>query len=100
MNKKEMLLKLERNLQILVARKNRLQAELEEIDNLPLTKVNKENTNRWHTVFCKIKHLENRIATRQTEMEILANKRDKVRDIIAESKSIFNSIFSANLGVK
>lgn len=100
MNKKEMLLKMERNLQILVARKNRLQAELEEIDNLPLTKVNKENTNRWHTVFCKIKHLENRIATRQTEMEILANKRDKVRDIIAESKSIFNSIFSANLGVK
>ncbi len=91
---------MERNLQILVARKNRLQAELEEIDNLPLTKVNKENTNRWHTVFCKIKHLENRIATRQTEMEILANKRDKVRDIIAESKSIFNSIFSANLGAK
>ena len=98
--KKAMLLKMEKNLKILVSRRNNLQAELEAIDNLPLHKVNKDNTNRWHTIFCKIKHLENRIATRQTEMEILANKRDKVRDIIAESKSIFNSIFSANLGVK
>lgn len=98
--KKGMLLKMERNLQILVARRNNLQKELDEIDNLPLTKVNKENTRRWHIIFCKIKHLENRIATRQTEMEILANKRDKVRDIIAESKSIFNSIFGQNLGVK
>jgi chaperonin cofactor prefoldin len=100
MKKGEMLLRLERLLQILVSRKNYLQAELEAIDNLPLNKVNKENTNRWHTIFCKIKHLENRIETIKTEMEILAGKRDKVRDIISESKSIFNSIFSANLGVK
>ena len=98
MKKGEMLLKMERNLQILVARRNNLQRELDEIDSLPLTKVNRINTRRWHIVFCKIKHLENRIATRKTEMEILANKRDKVRDIISESKSIFNSIFGQNLG--
>lgn len=100
MNKKEMLLKMEKNLQILVVRRDRLQKELDEIDGLPLVKVNQENTRRWHVVFCKIKHLENRIATRKTEMEILANKRDKVRDIISESKSIFNSIFRRNMGVK
>lgn len=100
MKRKTMLLKMEHNLLVLIRRRNNLQAELDVIDNLPLNKVNKTNTNRWHTIFCKIKHLENRIATRKTEMEILANKRDKVRDIIAESKSIFNSIFSSNLGVK
>ena len=91
--KKEMLLKMERCLQILVSRRNNLQRELDEIDSLPLNKVNSENTKRWHTVFCKLKHLENRIATRQTEMEILANKRDRIKDIISDSKSIFNYVF-------
>lgn len=91
--KKEMLLKMERCLQILVSRRNNLQRELDEIDSLPLNKVNSENTKRWHTVFCKIKHLENRIATKKTQMEILANKRDRIKDIISDSKSIFNYVF-------
>ena len=93
MKKGEMLLKMERNLQILVSRRNNLQHELDVIDSLPLTKVNAQNTQRWHTVFCKIKHLENRIATKKTQMEILANKRDRIRDIISDSKSIFNYVF-------
>ena len=100
MTRSSMLLKMEKNLLILIKRRNNLQAELTQIDNLPLTKVNKKNTDRWHTIFCKIKHIENRIATRKTEMEILAKRRDKVRDIIAESKSIFNSVFAPNIGGK
>lgn len=84
---------MERNLQILVARRENLQKELNAIDNLPIHKVNEQNTQRWHEVFAKIKHLENRIATRQTEMEILANKRDRIKDIISSSKSIFNYVF-------
>lgn len=91
--KKEMLLKMERCLGILVCRRNNLQRELDEIDSLPLNKVNSSNTKRWHTVFCKIKHLENRIATKKTQMEILANKRDRIKDIISDSKSIFNYVF-------
>lgn len=92
-----MLLKMERNLEILVKRTNRLQAELNAIDNLPVEKVNEQNTQRWHEVFAKLKHLENRIATRKTEMEILANKRDRIKDIISESKSIFNYLFGGKL---
>lgn len=94
---KTMLLKMEKHLAVLVHRRDRLQKELDEIDNFPLTKVNAQNIQRWHTVFCKIKHLENRIATKKTQMEILANKRDRVRDIISSSKSIFNAVFQ---GVK
>lgn len=97
MTRKSMLLKLEKHLLILVRRKNNLHAELNRIDNLPLHKVNKANTDRWHTVFCKIQHLDNRIATKKTEIEILAKRRDKVRDIISESKSIFNSVFAPNV---
>ena len=93
MKKGEMLLKMERNLQILVRRRNNLEHELDVIDSLPLTKVNAQNTQRWHVVFCKIKHLENRIATKKTQMEILANKRDRVKDIISDSKSVFNYVF-------
>lgn len=91
--KRTMLLKMEKHLKVLINRRNNLQRELDRIDSLPLSKVNSQNTQRWHTVFCKIKHLENRIATRQTEMEIIANKRDRIRDIISDSKSIFNYVF-------
>ena len=54
---KAMLFKMEKHLAVLVRRRDRLQRELDEIDSLPLTKVTEQNTQRWHTVFFKIKNL-------------------------------------------
>lgn len=100
MKKRKLLLKLEKLLQVLVARRDNLQIKLDKIDSMPLGTETRLDTNLWHKTFCQIKHIENRIATIQTEMEILANRRDKVRDVISEGKAIFNSIFSVNVGVK
>ena len=90
---KTMLLKMEKHLAVLVHRRDRLQKELDEIDNLPLTKVTEQSTQRWHAVFFKIKHLENRIATKRSQMEILSKKKDSIREIISNPKSVFNYVF-------
>lgn len=90
---KTMLLQMEKHLAVLVHRRDRLQKELDEIDNLPLTKVTEQNTQRWHTVFFKIKNLENRIATKRSQMEILNKKKDTIKEILTNPKSIFNYVF-------
>lgn len=90
---KAMLFKMEKHLAVLVRRRDRLQRELDEIDNLPLTKVTEQNTQRWHTVFFKIKNLENRIATKRSQMEMLNKKKDTIKEILTNPKSIFNYVF-------
>lgn len=90
---KAMLFKMEKHLAVLVRRRDRLQRELDEIDSLPLTKVTEQNTQRWHTVFFKIKNLENRIATKRSQMEMLNKKKDTIKEILTNPKSIFNYVF-------
>ena len=90
---KAMLFKMEKHLAVLVRRRDRLQRELDEIDSLPLTKVTEQNTQRWHTVFFKIKNLENRIATKRSQMELLNKKKDTIKEILTNPKSIFNYVF-------
>jgi len=100
MTKEQALLKFEMKLAILVRRKNNLQKELEQIDSVSLGQETENLIKRWHEVFGKIKILEDRIATIKSSMEILANKRDFIKDVISSGKSVFNSIFSSNLGVR
>lgn len=90
---KAMLFKMEKHLAVLVRRRDRLQRELDEIDSLPLTKVTEQNTQRWYTVFFKIKNLENRIATKRSQIEILNKKKDTIKEILTNPKSIFNYVF-------
>lgn len=95
MNKKEMLLKLEKQLQILTKRKNNLEVRLEQIDNLPDREITKNTYKQWHEVYCKVNYLNLRIETIKSKMEQLADK-DIVRAVISSSKGLFNHIIGAN----
>lgn len=95
MNKKEMLLKLERQLQILTKRKQNLETKMYLIDNLPNDKITKDTYKQWHEVYCKTSYLNLRIDTIKSKMQMLSDK-DIVRDVISSSKGLFNFLRRAN----
>lgn len=95
MKKGEMLLKLEKLLQILVKRKSNLETKLWQIDNLPNEKITKDTYSQWHQVYCKVSYLDLRIENTKAKMDMLANK-DIVRDVISSSKGLFNYLRRAN----
>ena len=91
MKKGEMLLKLEKLLQILVKRKSNLETKLWQIDNLPDNKITKNTYQEWHQVYCKISYLDLRIEGIKAKMDMLI-----VRDVISSSKGLFNYLRRAN----
>ena len=95
MKKGEMLLKLEKQLEIVTKRRNNLEVKLEQIDNLPDKEITKDTYNQWHEVYCKVNYLNLRIETIKSKMELLADK-DIVRDVISSSKGLFNYLRRAN----
>ena len=99
MNKSEMLLKLERQLEIVIKRKNNLEEKMEKIDNLPLLQITKDTCRQWHEVFCKVNYLELRIETIRRKMQILSDK-DIVRDMISRSKGLFNYLIGGRNEIK
>ena len=95
MKKREILLKLQKLLQILVKRKSNLETKLWQIDNLPNEKITKNTYKEWHQVYCKISYLDLRIEGVKAKMELLADK-DIVRAVISSSKGLFNYLRRAN----
>ena len=95
MKKGEMLLKLERQLEIVTKRKRNLEAKMVEIDERPNNLITKDTYKEWHEVYCKVSYLNLRIETIKSKMELLADK-DIVRAVISSSKGLFNHIIGAN----
>lgn len=95
MNKKEMLLKLERQLEIVTKRKRNLEARMVEIDERPDNSITKDTYKEWHEVYCKVSYLNLRIETIKSKMQMLSEK-DIVRDVISSSKGLFNYLRRAN----
>lgn len=95
MNKKEMLLKLERQLEIVTKRKRNLEAKMVEIDERPDSQITKDTYKEWHEVYCKVSYLNLRIETIKSKMQMLSEK-DIVRDVISSSKGLFNYLRRAN----
>lgn len=95
MNKKEMLLKLERQLEIVTKRKRNLEARMVEIDERPNNLITKDTYKEWHEVYCKVSYLNLRIETIKSKMQMLSEK-DIVRDVISSSKGLFNCLRRAN----
>lgn len=95
MNKKEMLLKLERQLEIVTKRKRNLEARMVEIDERPNNLITKDTYKEWHEVYCKVSFLNLRIETIKSKMQLLSDK-DIVRDMISSSKGLFNYLRRAN----
>ena len=95
MNKKEMLLKLEKQLEIVTKRKRNLEARMVEIDERPDNLITKDTYKEWHEVYCKVSYLNLRIETIKSKMQMLSEK-DIVRDVISSSKGLFNYLRRAN----
>ena len=95
MKRGEMLLKLQRSLEILNKRKQNLETKMYQIDNLPLEKIQKDTYKQWHEVYCKVSYLDLRIETIKSKMQMLSDK-DIVRDVISSSKGLFNCLRRAN----
>ena len=95
MNKKEMLLKLEKQLEIVVKRKSNLETRMKEIDDRPNNLITKDTYKEWHEVYCKVSYLNLRIETIKSKMQMLSDK-DIVRDMISSSKGLFNYLRRAN----
>lgn len=95
MNKKEMLLKLEKQLEIVTKRKRNLEAKMVEIDERPNNLITKDTYKEWHEVYCKVSYLNLRIETIKSKMQMLSDK-DIVRDVISISKGLFNYLRRAN----
>lgn len=95
MNKKEMLLKLERQLEIVTKRKRNLEAKMVEIDERPNNLITKDTYKEWHEVYRKVSYLNLRIETIKSKMQMLSDK-DIVRDVISSSKGLFNYLRRAN----
>ena len=95
MNKKEMLLKLERQLEIVTKRKRNLEARMVEIDERPNNLITKDTYKEWHEVYCKVSYLNLRIETIKSKMQMLSDK-DIVRDVISSSKGLFKYLRRAN----
>lgn len=95
MNKREMLLKLEKQLEIVVKRKSNLETRMKEIDDRPDSAITKDTYKEWHEVYCKVSYLNLRIETIKSKMQMLSDK-DIVRDMISSSKGLFNYLRRAN----
>lgn len=95
MKKGEMLLKLEKQLEIVTKRRNNLEVRLEQIDNLSEREITKNTYNQWHEVYCKINYLNLRIETIKSKMEMLSDT-DIIRAVISSSKGLFNHLRRAN----
>lgn len=91
MNKKEMLLKLEKQLEIVTKRKANLETRLYQIDNLPNEQITDTTYKEWHEVYCKASYLNLRIETIKSKIEMLSDK-DIVRDVISGSKGLFRNL--------
>lgn len=96
MNKREMLLKLEKQLEIVVKRKSNLETRMKEIDDRPNNLITKDTYKEWHEVYCKVSYLELRIATIKSKMQMLADSDDVVKSVISGSKGLFNRLRRAN----
>lgn len=90
MNKKEMLLKLEKQLEILTKRKRNLKTKMELIDDLPVEQITKDTYKEWHIVYCKVNYLALRIETIKNKMEMIVDSKDIVKSVISGSKGLFN----------
>ena len=95
MKRGEMLLKLQKSLEILVKRKENLEARMVEIDERPNNQITKDTYKQWHEVYCKVSYLNLRIETIKSKMQMLSDK-DIVRDVISSSKGLFNYLRRAN----
>ena len=95
MKRGEMLLKLQKSLEILVKRKENLEARMVEIDERPNNQITKDTYKEWHEVYCKVSYLNLRIETIKSKMQMLSDK-DIVRDVISSSKGLFNYLRRAN----
>lgn len=95
MSKNEMLLKLQKQLEIVVKRKNNLEKKMKEIDERPNEYITRNTYKEWHRIYCKVNYLILRIETIKSKLELLGNK-DIVRDVISGSKGLFNHIIGAN----
>lgn len=82
---------LQRQIEILMKRKQNLETKLVQIDNLPNDQITKDTYRQWHEVYVKVSCLELRIATIRSKMEILSNK-DIIRDVISGSKGLFRNL--------
>lgn len=89
--KNKMLLKLQRQLEILTQRKQNLETKLYQIDNLPNEQITDVTYKRWHEVYCKITYLSLRIETVKSKMEMLLDK-DIIRAVISSSKGLFRNL--------
>ena len=96
MNKREMLLKLEKQLEIVVKRKSNLETRMKEIDDRPDNLITKDTYKEWHETYCKVSYLELRIATIKSKMQMLADSDDVVKSVISGSKGLFNRLRRAN----
>lgn len=85
-----MLLQLQRQLEILVRRRNNLQTKMEQIDDLPNDQITKNTYREWHEIYCKVTYLNLRIETIKSKMELLAESDDVVKSVISGSKGLFN----------
>lgn len=90
--KNKMLLKLQRQLEVLNKRRNNLQTKMELIDKLPLTEIKKDTYKIWHEVYCKVSYLDLRIETIKSKMELLANSDDIIKSVISSSKGLFRNL--------
>lgn len=88
--RKKMLLQLQRQLEILVRRRNNLQTKMEQIDDLPNDQITKNTYREWHEIYCKVTYLSLRIETIKSKMELLAESDDVVKSVISGSKGLFN----------
>ena len=88
-------MKLQKSLEILVKRKENLEARMVEIDERPNNQITKDTYKEWHEVYCKVSYLNLRIETIKSKMQMLSDK-DIVRDVISSSKGLFNYLRRAN----
>lgn len=89
--KNKMLLKLQRQLEVLTKRKQNLETKLYQIDNLPNEQITDSTYKQWHEVYCKISYLSLRIETVKSKMEMLSDK-DIIRAVISGSKGLFRNL--------
>lgn len=100
MKKKEMLSRLERQLEIVVKRKRNLEAKMIEIDERPNKYITRDTYKEWHEVYCKVSYLNLRIEVIKSKMELLVDSNDMVKSVISGSKGLFNYLIGGRNEIK
>ena len=95
MKRGEMLLKLQRSLEILNKRKQNLETRMVQIDNLPDEQVTRNTYQEWHRIYRKASYLQLRIETIKSKMEMLTDN-DIIKAVLIHSKGLFNHLRGAN----